>query len=411
MSNTLNELTLDDISMDRLSILVVDDDDFQRHLLVRLVKKLGASEVFQATDGVEALELVKDLNTDFNLILTDLDMPNMDGMEFIRMLGEQNAATAIAITSAMDETFLSSVQTMCNGYGIEPLGVLQKPITADGVKALMEKARKKSSSPKKSYVGNLQSFSLGEILEGIDLRQFDAFYQPKVDLTTGHIVSAEALARWRHPEHGTIAPYAFIDKLEKAGKINDLTFFMIERAARACCAWSQAGLDIDISVNLSLTSLTDNKLADKIHEVVVSTGLKPERMTLEITETAAMTEMAPALENLARLRMRGFGLSIDDFGTGFASMQQLSRIPFTELKIDRSFVSALRDKREARAIVESSVDIANRLGIKAVAEGVETGEELYSLQEAGCHLAQGYLISRPVPLTEFVSICREDRNS
>lgn len=408
MPNKLETASLTESSLNDFSILIVEDDDFQRHLLARLVKKYGANAVVEATDGVEALEIVGQREDSFDLILSDLDMPNMDGLEFIRALGERRTTSALAITSAWDETFLSSVHTMCTAYGIEPLGVLKKPITAAGIAHLLERAQEIINQPRRRASGTLPSFTLQEIMDGVDNGEFEPFFQPKLDLETGKIVSAEALARWRHPIHGVVAPFAFIDTLESAGKIDALTFVMIDHAARACRSWQQAGLDIGISVNLSLASLTDTNLAERIYQLVKKAGLKPECMTLEITETAAMTEMAPALENLARLRMRGFGLSIDDYGTGFASMQQLARIAFTELKIDRSFVSAMRDKREALAIVESSIDIARRLGITAVAEGVESQEELHVLQEAGCKQAQGYLISKPVEQVEFVAFCRRE---
>lgn len=394
-----------------LKILIVEDDDFQRNLMLRLLKMNDVVEIEYASDGLEALQAIENSQSTFDLIISDLDMPNMDGMEFIRILGEKKSASALVITSTWNETFLSSIQTMCSAYGIEPLGVLQKPISNRNIAELLHKVRNVGDNYIRKISNNLPDFTLDEIVAGVRNNEFKPFYQAKIDLRTNQVVGAEALARWHHPIHGIVAPFAFIPILENEGEINELTFYMIEHSARDCHAWTKVGIDLDISVNLSLTSLSDTNLASKIYDLVCASGLCPERMILEVTETAAMTDMAPALENLARLRMRGFGLSIDDFGTGFASMQQLSRVAFTELKIDHSFVSVMESKREARAIIESSIDISKRLGITSVAEGVETEQELNTLKKSGCDLAQGYFIAKPIAFDEFVEFCQEKRGS
>ena len=151
-----------------------------------------------------------------------------------------------------------------------------------------------------------------------------------------------------------------------------------------------------MSVNLSLKSLTDIRLADRVTELVLSENLEPRHMVLELTESAATTDVGKALENLARLRMKGFGLSIDDYGTGYSSMQQLTRIAFTELKIDQSFVTNAAKQESAKVILESSLDMARKLNITAVAEGVETQADWNLLRQLGCGLAQGYFIARPM---------------
>jgi EAL domain-containing protein (putative c-di-GMP-specific phosphodiesterase class I) len=171
---------------------------------------------------------------------------------------------------------------------------------------------------------------------------------------------------------------------------------MLEKSAAACRDWRAAGLETTVSVNLSLASLTHIGLADRITTLVEGQNLAPRHMILEVTETIAMTDIARALENLARLRMRGFGLSIDDYGTGYSSLQQLSRIPFTELKIDQSFVMGATAKESRKVILESSLDIARKLGLKSVAEGVETRADWDLLKTLGCDLAQGYFVARPM---------------
>jgi EAL domain-containing protein (putative c-di-GMP-specific phosphodiesterase class I) len=167
----------------------------------------------------------------------------------------------------------------------------------------------------------------------------------------------------------------------------------------------ELGFQLTVSVNLSHVSLTDTKMADQITQIVRSVGLEPRYVIFEITETAAMTQVAPALENLARLRMRGFGLSVDDYGTGFASLQQLMRIPFTELKIDQSFVTGCAANAASRVIVESSVEMARNLGMKSVAEGVESQADWDVVNATRCDIAQGYFIARPMDEDLLVEFC------
>jgi len=245
------------------------------------------------------------------------------------------------------------------------------------------------------------SFSEADISAALAAGQFEPFFQPKVDVATGNLKGAEALARWRHPQRGMVSPYAFIPALEANGHIDELTWIMLESAAVACRDWRAQGLDMTVSVNLSLRSLTHVGLAERITELVRARNLEPKHMILEVTETIAMTDMARALENLARLRIKGFGLSIDDYGTGYSSMQQLSRIPFTELKIDQSFVMSAIEKDSCRVILESSLDMARKLGLKVVAEGVETRADWELLKSLDCDVAQGYLFARPMAATQI----------
>lgn len=390
-----------------ITLLIVEDNDFQRTMLACLARSTEAAEVLEAGDGMQALEVLRNHAGSVDLILCDLDMPNMDGMEFIRHLVEIESSTALAITSAVDTSILSAVETMCQAYGITPLGVLAKPVTLERLKQLMQRI----SAPRQDHspgAAPSPEFSMDEILTGIRDEQFEPLYQPKIELASGRVVGAEALARWRHPELGLIPPHAFIDQLERSDMIDMLTFRILTQAVSACRRWQDDNLDLSVSVNLSLASLSNTTLADRIRTAVRKGRLEPRDMILEITETTAISSVAPALENLARLRVHGFGLSIDDFGTGYAGMQQLGCVAFTELKIDRGFVSDMLEKREALAIVESSIDVARRLGITCVAEGVETRSQLTALKNAGCGLAQGFLIARPVAEGEFVALCAEE---
>ncbi len=389
---------------DKLTVLVAEDHDFQRRTMATMLRSLGV-QVLEACDGKQALTLIRDrAPATVDLILCDLDMPGMDGMELIRHLGEVNSMASVVIFSAEEPALLASVEKMTQAYNIKLLGVIEKPASLNQFRDIIARHKRFRPKPKLSSICAL-NFEIGEILRGVRHKEFEPFFQPRVSLMTGRMLGAEALARWRHPMHGVIPPRDFIALLEKSGGINELTYHMLERSAQTCCGWHEKGFEWTVSVNLSLVSLTDVMLADRITEIVRSTRLDPRHMTIEITESAAMSNVAQALENLTRLRMHGFGLSIDDYGTGYASMQQLTRIPFTELKIDRGFVTGCVTNNATRAIVESSVGIAQRLNIKSVAEGVESQADWDVLKTIGCDVAQGYFIAKPMDANSFLEFC------
>ncbi len=387
-----------------LNLLVVEDDDFQRRMIIKMLHALGITSICDVGNGKQALEMLRAENAKpVDIALCDLDMPEMDGMEFLRFLAQEHHDVSIVIISALERKLLSSVGRMTRMYGIQLLGTIEKPIVLGQLKALLlkyERMEQRWHSPVASA-----NFTLEEILNGIKGNQFEPYFQPKVNLQTGRIVGAEALARWLHPEQGMIAPYAFIPLLEKSGNIDDLTFIMLRKSALACRTFHAKNFGLTVSVNLSLISLSDTTLADKITKVVHDTGLDPRYITLEITESAAMTEVAPALENLARLCMHGFTLSIDDFGTGYSTIQQLTRIAFGELKIDQSFVRDFAEYETLRIVVKSSIDMARSLGVASVAEGVETQQDWDTLKLVGCDTAQGYFIAKPMDLQAFIEFC------
>jgi EAL domain-containing protein (putative c-di-GMP-specific phosphodiesterase class I)/FixJ family two-component response regulator len=386
----------------KLVALVVEDDGFQRRTVARMLRTLGATEVREARDGKEGLASMQSAAVD--LVVCDLDMPEMDGMEFMRHLGVAHSAASVIISSAKDRSLAESVERMAIAYGVHLLGLLEKPATLAGLEDMI--ARRDATEPQLSRLTSPDhSYGLQEILHGVRQKQFVPFYQPKVSLLTGRVLGMEALARWQHPEHGLVAPDAFISVLELSEDIDDLTLSILESAVGLCHRMHALSFPLTLSLNLSLVSLSDTAMADRMSKIVHQIGLDPRFVIIEVTETAAMTEIAPALENLARLRMRGFGLSVDDFGTGFASLQQLMRVPFTELKIDRGFVTGAAAKVASRIILESSVGMARKFGISTVAEGVESMADWMVAKAAGCDMAQGFFIARPMEEALFMEYC------
>jgi EAL domain-containing protein (putative c-di-GMP-specific phosphodiesterase class I)/FixJ family two-component response regulator len=387
------------MEISELRFLVAEDHEFQRRTLVRMLASLGAREVLEAADGRAALEAFRDPSRTVHIIVCDLDMPEMDGMEFIRHVGETGAQVSVILSSALDRHLIASVETMTTAYGMNLLGAIEKPATPQKLRDLIARH---GAGPARRAGAPAARIPADEVVAGLRAGQFEPFFQPKVELDTGKVAGAEAVARWRHPERGIVPPGAFISVLEEAGEVDALTWVMLEKAAAVAAKWQAEGRPVSVSVNLSPSSLTDPTLADRITNTVRRQGLETKAMILEITESAAMTDVGRCLENLARLRVKGFGLSIDDYGTGYSSMQQLARIPFTELKLDQSFVTHCGSNAQHLAIIESSLDMARRLRLKTVAEGVETQGDWTLLRELGCAFGQGYFIAAPMPAGDFV---------
>ena len=386
------------MGIEQLHVLVAEDHEFQRKTLVRMLLGMGAREVSEAQDGRGALLIFKDRQRPVDVIISDLEMPGMDGMEFMRHLGEAKHPVSVILSSALDAALISSVEGMTRAYGITLLGAIEKPVTPDKLSVLLEKyapPKPRAARPAAAPV------PLEEIRRGLAAKEFEPFFQPKVSLADGSVSGVEALARWRHPQKGVVAPYAFIGPMEANGLIDPLTWVILEKSAATCLGWLAKGLQATVSVNLSLKSLSEAGLAERITDMVAAQKLAPKHVVLEITESAAMTDVAKALENLTRLRMKGFGLSIDDYGTGYSSMQQLSRIPFTELKIDQSFVMSALENESSKVILASSLDMAKKLKLKSVAEGVETRAHWNLLQSLGCDIAQGYFVAKPMEAAAF----------
>ena len=390
--------------LSELNILIVEDDDFQRKMILRMLRGIGVPSVQDVGDGRLALEMIRtEQGQDVDLVICDLNMPEMDGLEFLRHLSEDPRGIAIIIISALDSKLIASAGRMAKMYGVRLLGAIEKPVMPDRLEALL--LRYDLNEIKWQRPANIRSFTVDEIMHGIRANQFVPYFQPQADFGTGQIEGAEALARWLHPEEGLVSPASFISVLEESGQIEELTFSMLEKAAEACYRCHEKGHRLTISVNLSLVSLNDTGLADQITKVVRNVGLDPKFLMLEVTESAAMTNEASALENLTRLCMNGFSLSIDDYGTGYSSLQQLTRIAFSELKIDQSFVKDFAENELSQIVVGSSIDMAHKLRVKSVAEGVESRLEWDALKNIGCDLAQGYYIAKPMDeseLTEFV---------
>ena len=382
------------MSLADLRVLLVEDHGFQRRLGLRLLADLGMTHLLEAGDGFQALDLLRAQPELPDVVLVDLDMPGMDGVEFIGIVAQERLASSIAVVSAMEPALLHTVQVMAKASGLRVLGCIEKPLTPGKLTTVLSLYE---SDAYPAAVAADVEVSLDQAREALARGEVVAHFQPQAEFGNGKVVGVEALARWRLSDGRMVPPAVFVPLMEAGGLVDELTSLMLVQA----CAWSKRlqarGLDLKVSVNVSAQNLTGPEVADRYEAVLREHGVNPERIVLEITESSVMSDTARGLGMLARLRLKGFGLSVDDFGTGYSSLSQLSQIPFTELKIDRGFVAGAPVQPRKRAMIETSLDLARKLGLGVVAEGVETEDEWQLLAQLGCDVAQGYLISPPVP--------------
>ena len=375
-----------------VKILVLDDEPFMLKLLDRMLINLGFTSVSLCESGRAALDQLDGVGTRPNLILLDLNMPEMDGIEFVRHLVERNYADSLILISGEDERMLLTVEKLVQAHKINVLGHIKKPVKPEMLSALLEKwAPSSLDSPKAQKV-----YGADEVRAAISKGELVNYYQPKVSVSTGQLAGVETLVRWRHPVHGIVLPDQFIGIAEANGLIDELTRVVLTNALAQAKAWQDAGLKLRVAVNVSMDSLASLDFLDFVTGLTTKIGIPPQKIVLEVTESQLMGDARIPLEILTRLRLKRFRLSIDDFGTGHSSLAQLRDIPFEELKIDQGFVHRAWTVDTLRAIYDASLALARQLGMEVVAEGVEDRDDWNLLLSTGCDLAQGAFISRPM---------------
>ena len=391
-------------------VLVVDDSGTQRANIRACLQQFGIQRVHEAADGSSALHCFRHSSTPPAVVVLDLELPGMDGIEVLQRLGEERHRPAIIVASAADEVLISAVATMVEALGVPLLGAFRKPVPAAALRAALASFGRLDNGPLHGAAPITEIDPL-ELRQAIQAGQIQPFYQPKISLQQGTLAGLEALARWTDSQGRSIPPSRFIALAEQHGLIGELTLALLRQVLRDMGSWQQRGVQPPVAINLSATSLVDRNLAGDIIQQVQAMAVSSRQVTFEITESALVADLASALATISRLRLKGFGFSIDDYGTGFSSMQQLSRFPFTELKIDRTFVHGAPQREQLRTILQSAIDMGRRLGITTVAEGVETEAELHLLKAMGCRQAQGYLIARPMPAQQVADWIPQHANA
>ncbi|GAC1525108.1 MAG: EAL domain-containing response regulator [Ramlibacter sp.] len=376
-----------------LTFLVVEDHEFQRRCLVQLLKGLGARAVHSAQDGHAALQTVSNVDNPVDIVICDVHMPGMDGMEFIRHWSERGDPTALILTSAIAPELLAVVANMAVAYKVRLLGVLSKPASVANLTRLIERHRSQGWPPQPSA----SSFSFREITQAWADNEFECWFRPQVNLITGAVRGLCAVPRWRHPIKGVLEPQAFLSAIQQRGLGEDFAWLQLHHAAAECARWQRKRHALIMTVNLGFHSLADVNLTHRIVQVLQRQNLDPRSMVLTVPQSALSSlAMAKVLENLARLRLLGFGLAIDGFGKDAMVLDRPSLAAFTEFRIASSLVVGADHDESARAGLALALETAKDRNVPAVATGVASKAEWELLHAWGCRFAQGPFIAPPL---------------
>ncbi|MBD8873616.1 EAL domain-containing response regulator [Rhodanobacter sp. DHB23] len=378
-----------------MKTLLLDDDPFILKLLSLQLRTVGLqTEMICHSSGQAALDLLE-RDREIGMVFCDLQMPGMDGVEFVRHLVRLSYAGSLVLVSGENPRTRQAVEQLARAHGLHVLGTLGKPVTTESLLQVLVAAS--PVAPASDSAAPAPLYAPAELQRAIRHGELRNYYQPKVELATGRVAGLEVLVRWQHPRDGLVMPSRFIPMSEEHGLVNSLGVEVIRGALRDLRQWLDAGHRFNLAVNAPLGSVSSLDYPEMLLEQAHIAGVPMHHLVLEITETQLMDDPQVQLDVLSRLRLKQVKLSIDDFGTGYSSLAQLRDLPFDELKIDRGFVHGASHNASLRAILEASLGLARDLGLRTVAEGVEDREDLDLLRALGCDMIQGYLVAKPMP--------------
>jgi EAL domain-containing protein (putative c-di-GMP-specific phosphodiesterase class I) len=377
-----------------MHLLILDDDAS----IGAILSKIAIGLEWTATHTTNAAEFQAQLAArPPDAVALDLQLGTSDGIEQLRFLRAIGFKNPIIIMSGFEERIIAAAVQRGTSLGLTMVGILRKPMRAAAVREVLAMIRDQHApvSPER-------------INTALESNAFAIHLQPVIDARTWQVHHLEALLRWPRLGQGWIAPAEFISIAERDPELmSRLTLWVVRTAAEAYGSLKKASLAVPIAVNVSAANLHDLNFPDALTAVLENAGLPTSALLLEVTESVATGDPVAMLDILVRLRLKGFGVSIDDFGTGYSSLLALHRLPFSELKIDRRFVSEILTSREAHTIVRSVVDLAHNLGLRTVAEGVETEAVAEALRTLGIDALQGYYFSKPLPMNQLVTWMRD----
>jgi len=376
-------------------VLVVDDQRLDRAIATFSATRVG----FRVTTAASVADVraLFERGERFDFVMLDLALGGEDGLEALPLIARFNSNAVVVLASRFDGRILASSQRLASGLGLAVAGVLRKTILPTALQRLLSLPPR----PQLLAANPAQPLPPEQIRLAIAAGQIKPWFQPKISFDKGVVIGAEALARWVRADGRSIPPDAFIPVAEQNGLVGDLTDAVLDQALAACARWRVKRPDCWVAVNISPLLLDDPGLTDRIEQKLQANGVPPGALVLEITESKGIPDTAYATEILTRLRIRGVNLSVDDFGTGHSSLLSLVRMPFNEMKIDQAFVREALTSRDSRKVVRASASLGRELGLNVVAEGVETDLMAQLVEEAGCHVGQGWLYGRAVPPDVF----------
>tara|TARA_B100000700_G_scaffold321527_1_gene420960 strand:- start:5405 stop:6634 length:1230 start_codon:yes stop_codon:yes gene_type:complete len=382
-------------------VLILEDDAVTAEHLSKILVKQGITQVTRFESGFDVLHEVEHKQHP-DLILCDLRLSDMDGLQFVRFLTETHYEGDIGFISGNDSRVLDVVQQLARSLGYSVLGGMTKPVTPNQVVRMLM-ARPINEAKQQPH--SIYSLSANQIIKGIRTGALVPYYQPKVDIKDSRVIGFESLARWHDKKTDKIlSPATFIPVAERFGIISELSLAFLKAVLSDFNQFQAFDEKVTVAVNFSIDTLSDRHLPDMLIDLLREYNVSPSRIVIEVTESRLANDRINVLEALARLHLAGFRLSIDDFGTGYSSLYRLKHTPFEELKLDRSFVQDAVNDNSAKAVIRSSMQLANELNMQVVAEGVETEAEQQLVDDMGCGIMQGFRFAKPQPIERAFNI-------
>ena len=377
-----------------LRVLIVDDQVHVRKFVREQLLLFNVSQVEEASSGHAALQAVTVPGVEFDLILCDLRMPDMDGIETIRTMGKLGLQCTVAILSVEDERVIESAGLLATLGGLHLVGEVSKPLTADKLEAVLRRTVEDAAPPPAEE----PVIAASEVADALKRKAFEIHYQPRIVMRTGLCVGAEALVRWTHPTHGVIRSETLLALAERSSaQLSTLTQFILREAVAACARWQADGRDIGLSVNLSPKVLGQLDLPEFIEQLAREHKVAPARVTVEVGELTIGSDLATLIDVAARLRIKGFRLALNNFTGVRSGIEEILKIPFGELKLSRDCVDGCSQSDSKRAMVEAGLALARRLKLTTVCAGVSNRPEWNLLDELGCEVGQGNFIAHAMP--------------
>jgi EAL domain-containing protein (putative c-di-GMP-specific phosphodiesterase class I)/FixJ family two-component response regulator len=383
-----------------VNTIIVDDSKSIRVVLDAILDQLGVHNIAHCGTGLEALAMINARPNYYQLLFVDLNMPEMDGMELIRHLGNQDFKGSIVIISGMEIRVINLAADIARQNKVHLIGNIVKPIKVDELQHILTKFHYLNEHRNVAQM----PLSKAELEKAISEQRIIPYYQPKVDSNTNEVHSIEVLARIDNPGHGdSILPIRFIKCAEDNDLIDTLTFQLLTKSIQDYKEMQECfGHSLTLAFNLSPVQLEDLEIPNKLDALFSQYNITPQQIVVEVTEEWAL-QSSNQLETLNRLRIKGYGVSLDDFGTGFTNVTQLKSLPFSEIKIDRSFITNIQQDYFSQVIVNTLIDITKKYHYELVAEGIESHEEYEYLKSLNARmLLQGYLLSKPKPKNELI---------
>ncbi len=390
------------------NVLILEDQPFQRGFLANLFNGVSGVHTDTAGDGADALAMCQ--WRPYDLVVTDLMMPGVDGIQFIQSLAAQEQKPAVVLVSSSSQRMMASARLMAESLGLNVLAALSKPVSPGDVADVIELLSQQQAAKQGATTTDAMPLEASRetLCKAIASGQITAWFQPKKSLDSGLVVAAEALVRWQHPVLGLIPPNRFLPLIEANALEPALLRHMLLASIHAQGRWRELGFRIPVSINMPPHLLERRSLPDELLELTLQHGGTPADLCFELMEGTTTRHVSDYYAGACRLRMKGFGLAQDDFGQGLSSVHNLVSTPFTEVKIDRALVQGCAHNTALRSALATVITLGSKLGLNIVAEGVETDEELTILRMLGCTQVQGFLISAAIPPERFGELLRQD---